>query len=51
MPESQPLPELTHLPQDCSQPGSSSSRRLEEPGASGQCKRYLASLDDAKEAG
>ncbi|WP_158218536.1 hypothetical protein [Synechococcus sp. 1G10] len=49
MPESQPHPQsrtqLTHPLQEPPQPGSTSPRRREEPGASAQRKRYLASLD------
>ncbi len=50
MSNSQPHPEFTHLPQDRSQPGSTRPLRREEPGASGQRKRYLASLDAADQA-
>ncbi len=50
MPKSQPIPELSHLPQDSSQLGSTRPSRREEPWASGQRKRYLASLEATDQA-
>ncbi|MCX5932793.1 MAG: hypothetical protein NTW83_13485 [Cyanobacteria bacterium] len=47
MPDSHPFPELFERPKEASPlPGIPRPRR-EEPWASGQRKRYLASLDDA----
>jgi hypothetical protein len=51
MPEAQSLPEITHWPEEPSQRGNIPSRRRDEPGASAQRKRYLASLDAADPAG
>ncbi|MCP9842705.1 hypothetical protein KBY94_05645 [Synechococcus sp. Cruz-9C9] len=53
MPEAQSLPEITHWlePEEPSQRGNIPSHRRDEPGASAQRKRYLASLDAADPAG
>ncbi len=50
MPKPQSLPAITHCSEEPSQRGNISSRRREEPGASAQRKRYLASLDAADPA-
>lgn len=50
MPKTQPIPALSHLPSESSQLGSTRPSRREEPGASGQRKRYLASLDATDQA-